>query len=135
MYLVDTSVIIDFLRERDNQAVNFFISLLEQDMPFGITSIIYQEVLQGAKSIQDFNKLRDFLGSLIFYFPKDSVLSYAAAANIYFDCRKKGVTIRSTIDCLIVQIAIEHNLQLLHNDNDFIQIANVVPALKIVGMT
>ena len=41
-------------------------------------------------------------------------------------CRKKGLTIRSTIDCLIAQIAIEHDLLLLQNDKDFVHMASIV---------
>jgi hypothetical protein len=54
------------------------------------------------------------------------VKTYEDAARIYFYCRKKGITIRSTIDCLIAQIALDQNLLLLHNDKDFDAIAPIV---------
>jgi len=57
--------------------------------------------------------------------------SYANAARIYFDCRRKGVAIRSTLDCLIAEIAMEHNLILLHDDVDFCHMATVITDLKI----
>jgi len=38
--------------------------------------------------------------------------------------QKKGITIRKTIDCLIAQTAIDHQLILLHHDNDFDKIAS-----------
>jgi predicted nucleic acid-binding protein len=60
----------------------------------------------------------------------DPVESFARAARIYFDCKKKGITIRSTIDCLIAQTALEHDLFLLHNDTDFDAMASVI-RLKI----
>jgi predicted nucleic acid-binding protein len=56
---------------------------------------------------------------------------FASAARIYSRCRKAGFTIRSTIDCLIAQIAIEQELPLLHSDRDFDQIAAIVPELVI----
>jgi predicted nucleic acid-binding protein len=65
-----------------------------------------------------------------FYGLRDEKKSYAAAARIYFDCRKKGITINSTVDCLIAQTAIENDLTLLHNDADFDRIQRVAP-LKI----
>jgi hypothetical protein len=65
-----------------------------------------------------------------FFHPKDPVDSFAEAARIFFLCRKKGLTIRSAIDCLIAQIAMEHDLLLLHSDQDFHLMANVIP-LKI----
>lgn len=57
--------------------------------------------------------------------------SYSQAANIYFTCRRKGITVRSTVDCVIAQIAIEHELILLHNDKDFENIAKVFPDLNL----
>lgn len=127
MLLVDTSVLIDFLKGEKNEPCRKFQKALESAVPFGITSQIFQEVLQGAKSIHEFNKLHRYLASQIFFHPKYAVESYTQAAKIYFKCRKKGFTIRSTIDCLIAQITIEHNLALLHNDNDFKAIATVIP--------
>ncbi|MGH8718041.1 MAG: type II toxin-antitoxin system VapC family toxin [Burkholderiales bacterium] len=131
MYLVDTSVWIDFLRKRDNPPVARFLELTEQSIPFGITGVIYQEVLQGAETERDFERLRDHLSTQRFYHPHDPVTSYLGAAQLYFQCRRQGVTLRSTIDCLIAQIAIEYELKLLHNDSDFERIANVVSDLKL----
>ena len=62
----------------------------------------------------------------------DEKESYAAAARIYFDCRKKGITVNSTVDCLIAQTAIENDLTLLHNDADFDRMRKVA-LLKIYG--
>ena len=45
------------------------------------------------------------------------------AVNLYRHLRKKGITIRKSVDCLIASYAILANMGLLHNDNDFTQIA------------
>ncbi|MCK5488248.1 MAG: PIN domain-containing protein, partial [Desulfobacterales bacterium] len=50
---------------------------------------------------------------------------YISAAQLYRTCRKRGITIRKTVDCLIAQTAIEHGVPLLHNDKDFDRIASV----------
>lgn len=55
--------------------------------------------------------------------------SYEAAARLLVRCRRKDVTIRSTVDCLIAQVAIEHELYLVHNDRDFDYIAKVIPGI------
>lgn len=133
MYLIDTSVWVDYLRRIDSSSAHYLNKLLSQNIPFGLTSAIYQEILQGAPSKNIFDGLADSLSTERFYLPKDPVLSYQAAAQIYFACRKKGITVRSTIDCLIAQIAIENNLQLLHNDKDFLHIQKIVPELKLVS--
>jgi predicted nucleic acid-binding protein len=49
---------------------------------------------------------------------------------MYFDCRRAGITLRSSIDCTIAQIAVEHGAALLHNDRDFERIGRVVPRLR-----
>jgi len=126
MILVDTSVLIDFLKGNQNPQTKKLRQIISNNIPFGITSLIMQEVLQGVKDESEFNKVEKYLTSLEFYHPKDQINSFTAAAKIYFDLRRKGVTIRSTIDCLIVQIALENNLALLHNDNDYKKIITFV---------
>ena len=130
MILVDTSVLIGFFKGSKDEPISRFKLVLEQGLNFGITSHIFQEVLQGAKSDKEYNLLRRYLETQRFFHPKDPIDSFAEAARIFFNCRKKGLTIRSTIDCLIAQIALEHDLLLLHSDQDFHLMAKVIP-LKI----
>jgi hypothetical protein len=132
MYLVDTSVWISYLRQERNNAVDYLMMLLDKKASFGISSLIYQEIIQGAHSKKDLLSLIKYFTTQLFYHPEDSIQSYQAAAEIYFNCRSKGITIRSTIDCIIAQIAIENDLLLLHNDKDFIQIKKVTPKLQLV---
>ena len=133
MVLVDTSVIIDYFQGNENNAILRFQYILDNNIPFGINSLIYQEVLQGAKTEKDFDKIKKYLKTQKFYSLKDEKESYASAARIYFKCKKKGITINSTIDCIIAQTAIENNLYLLHNDSDFDNITKVVD-LKIFNL-
>jgi len=126
MILVDTSVLIDFFKGHKNNSCQKFALILRQDIPFGINSFIFQEVLQGAKSIKEFTTLKKYLETQRFYHLNDPVDSFAKAARIYFNCQKQGITIRSTIDCLIAQTALEHDLFLLHNDNDFTVMTAVI---------
>lgn len=136
MYLVDTSVWIDYLRDKvDNLAVQRFVDILEEGMPFGINGLICQEILQGASSKAAFDELADYLSTQRFYSLLDERVGHQLAAALYFDCRRKGITIRNTVDCLIAQTAIEHDLILLHNDTDYVHLAKMVPALKIYPAT
>jgi len=127
MILVDTSVLIDFFKGTKNVESRKFESVLEKKIPFGINSFIFQEVLQGAASEKEYHLLKNYLSTQRFYNPTDSIESYARAAAIYVDCRKKGITIRSTIDCIIAMTALEHELFLLHNDNDYVLMKKVIP--------
>lgn len=130
MYLIDTSAWIDSLRQIDNAPARFFKKLIADRALFGLTGAIFQEVLQGARTAQDFATLKTYLGSLAFYHPLDPVETYAEAAGLYRRYRTQGITVRSTLDCLIARIAVEHDLVLVHNDRDFTAIATVAPDLK-----
>jgi predicted nucleic acid-binding protein len=52
------------------------------------------------------------------------------AARIFFDCRRHGLTVRSSVDCLIAAHAIEAKATLLHNDEDFERIRKVRKGLR-----
>jgi predicted nucleic acid-binding protein len=127
MILVDTSILIDYLRGADNAGVGRFQQILDNNIPFGITPLTYLEVLQGTRTEKDFATVKSYLETHRFFALLDAKESYAAAARIYFDCRKKGITINSTVDCLIAQTAIENDLSLLHNDADFDRMRRVAP--------
>ena len=130
MILVDSSVLIDFLKGRENSPVNRFIEVLDRGIPFGISPIAILEVLQGAATEKDYSTLRDYLGSQTVYGLEGGLESYARAAKIFFNLRRKGMSVRSSMDCLIAQTAVEHGLHLLHNDSDFDRIAKV-SSLKV----
>lgn len=132
MVLVDTSVLIDYLRGAENAAVDRFRQVLDRMVPFGISPLTYLEVLQGTRTEKDYRTVKSYLETHRFYGLRNEKESYAAAARIYFDCRRKGITINSTVDCLIAQTAIENDLTLLHNDVDFELMRRVAP-LKIYG--
>jgi len=127
MILVDTSILIQFFKGANTEGCAKFIGALQRGVPFGINSLIFQEVLQGAGSEKEFSTLKRYLETQRFYHLNDPIESFAKAAKIYLDCRKKGITIRSTIDCLIAQTALENGLLLLHEDNDFNLMAKVIP--------
>ncbi len=130
MILVDASVLIDYLSGREGRPAERFQEVLDQEVPFGLSPLTFLEVLQGAAAEKDFKKLREYLGSQTIYDVREGTASYARAARLYFDLRRKGVTVGSTLDCLIAVTAMEHDLYLFHNDADFDRIAKAAP-LKI----
>lgn len=127
MILVDTSVLIDFLQGRDTPAAARLQSLEEEGTPFAVPALCCQEVLQGAKDEKEWRLLGEYLGSQTVVLPCDPRSTHVAAARIFFDCRRKGLTIRSSIDCLIAQLAIEEGAVLLHDDGDFDHIQKIRP--------
>ncbi len=54
MILVDTSVLIHFLKGVDSESSRKFRMVLERRIPFGINSLIFQEILQGAGSEKEY---------------------------------------------------------------------------------
>ena len=94
---------------------------------------VYQEALQGA-SDEEFGLLRRLLLRLEMLDANVPFERYSYAVDLYGRCRKKGLTIRSSVDCLIAATAIMHDVPVLHNDRDFDHIARVAP-LKSVRVT
>ena len=80
---------------------------------------IIQEILQGIKEDAVYEEVYESLVNLpILSNPLWCDISIEAA-KIYRSGRKKGYTIRSSVDCLIAAIAIRNTVSVLHNDRDF----------------
>jgi len=133
MILIDTSVLVDYFKGIESRPAKLFDELMENGIPYGINNFVYQELLQGSRTIDEFNTLKEYLETIPFYDLQYGKESYEKAAFLHFQCRRNGITIRSTIDLLIAEIAIENNLLLLHNDEDFDNIGKVIKELRIYG--
>lgn len=117
MTLVDSSVWIDYFNGRVNRQTDLLDRMLETE-PVLTGDLILAEVLQGFRDEKDFVKARDLLLNL----PYMDMLGRSAAiraAENYRLMRKKGVTIRKTIDVLIASFCVANGISLLHNDANF----------------
>ncbi len=132
MILVDTSVWVDFLRGVNSIQRRTLHRLIEDEEDISITEIILAEVLQGIKEDKDFKRVKDYLLEFPIYRP-NGIETYLKAAGIYRDCRKRGRTVRKTVDCIIAAICMENDLTLLHKDSDFnhIEACTVLKCYKI----
>ena len=124
MILVDTSVWVEILRDSVGQVVNAFKERVGSDNCV-LCRFNQLELLQGAKDENEWNLLSDYL-STQYYLEADEE-TWLSAARIYFDLRRKGITINSPLDCCIAQIAMEHGALLLHRDKDFEKISRIRP--------
>ncbi|MBW1772113.1 MAG: PIN domain nuclease [Deltaproteobacteria bacterium] len=124
MILVDTSVWIEILRDKTGNIVNAFHERIGTDN-YVMSRFNQLELLQGAKNQREWEILDDYLWSQ--YYLEASESTWREAARIYFELRKKGVTINSPVDCCIAQIAMEHGAFLLHRDKDFERISRIRP--------
>ena len=84
---------------------------------------IVQEILQGIKQEEKFAKLKDSMLAMKNTQESIGVDDFLAAADIYRVGRKRGLKIRSSMDCLIASLAIKHKVPVWHNDRDFDYIA------------
>lgn len=117
MLVVDTTVWVDYFNGVENPQTNYLDAILNQT-PILIGDLIMTEVLQGFRHDPDFEKVRRMLGKFIQVDMVGPTLAVQSARNYRF-LRKKGITVRKTIDSLIATYCIENDHELLHNDSDF----------------
>lgn len=117
MILVDTSVWIDYFNGKMNIHTDKLDKLLSSEQVI-MCDIILVEILQGFRKDLDYNKAKEVLDFLNCYSISNKKIAIQSAENFRY-LRKKGITIRKTIDMLIGTFCIENKIPLLHNDNDF----------------
>jgi predicted nucleic acid-binding protein len=122
MLLIDTSVWISVFRDRSGQ-VRQQLETLIANREILLTRFTQLELLQGSLNEQEWTILSTYLKVQDYVELRPS--SWQAAARIYYDLRRQGLTVRSPIDCCIAQAALENDLLLIHNDRDFETIAQV----------
>ena len=117
MILVDSSVWIDYFRGATTRQTEALDRLLGR-APLSTGDLIVAEVLQGFTRDRDFNLAKDLLMSLEIVEIGGVEVAIRAARN-FRHLRRKGVTVRKTIDTLIATRCIESGYALLHSDADF----------------
>lgn len=129
MIVVDSSVWIDYFNGKKTPQTNWLDSSLG-NIPIIVGDLILTEVLQGFQNDKDFKVARDLLLEMTIMEMGGRDLSIQSALN-YRALRKKGATVRKTIDVMIGTFCIHYRLPLLHDDRDFDPMAKFL-GLKIV---
>jgi len=117
MVLVDSSVWINYFNGNSTWQTEVLDHMLIQ-IPLFTGDLILTEVLQGFKKDSEYNNAKEVLSIL----PCKQMGGYELAiksANNYRKLRKKGITVRKTIDVIIGTFCIHENIPLLHDDKDF----------------
>jgi len=117
--LVDTSVwSLAFRRDAEDTsyAVEVLRSALEGADQVFTTGLVLQELLQGFAGPKARGQLLERFAALAFLQPDRE--DHIHAAEVRNTCRKNGVQI-GTIDALLIQLCLRHDLVLLSTDNDF----------------
>jgi len=117
LILVDSSVWIDYFNGVSSPETQCLHSLLGKEI-LVIGDLILIEVLQGFRLDRDFHTARELLSGLEVFDLCNRGLAIKCADNFRF-LRKKGITVRKTIDVIIATFCIEHGLPLLYADRDF----------------
>ncbi|MDB5515392.1 MAG: PilT protein domain protein [Tardiphaga sp.] len=117
MIVVDSSVWIDFLNGRDAAHVRRLRMVLGADEVI-VGDLMLCEVLQGLDSERAAQEVEALLRRFEIVPMAGDAIAVAAARN-FRSLRKRGITVRKTIDLLIGTWCIENRRPLLHNDSDF----------------
>jgi predicted nucleic acid-binding protein len=117
MVLVDTTVWIDFFAAKSTPEVAELERLLNEEGDICTCGILLTEVLQGIREDEDYQRTLSRFDTFLFL-PMNRQ-AFVRAAGLYRSLRRRGVTIRKPVDCMIASVAIEHDVALLHNDRDF----------------
>lgn len=117
MIIVDSSVWIDYFTGKDTPEADKLDSLLGEELT-ATGDLMLAEVLQGFRTDKDYRQARKLLLSLTVVNMLDTKIALKSATN-FRALRKKGITVRKTIDTIIATYCIENQLSLLHSDRDF----------------
>ena len=122
MILTDTSIWIDLLSSKPTRIIP------AEKLPLLATCPpVIQEVLQGIRDQHAYRKFSEGLSALTIFGNPMPLEIYESAAQIYREGRRHGVTIRSSVDCLIAAVALRHDLVIWHKDRDYDLIAKFRP--------
>ena len=117
MLLVDSTVWIDYFAGRITPETDYLDAALPVRLIL-VGDLILAEVLQGFRRDEDFRRAQTMLGNFIQASMLGPTTAVRSAQN-YRRLRKRGITVRSTIDSIIATFAIEGDHELLHADRDF----------------
>ena len=105
MIVVDSSVWIDYFNGKITTQTNLLDGLLDVEL-IVIGDLILTEVLQGFQHDKDYRQAKTLFGSLAFMDMLGKDIAIKSADN-YRSLRKKGITVRKTIDVIIGTFCIE----------------------------
>ena len=124
MVLIDTSIWINVFKDKQGSYANGLSREID-GRDIVLTRFQQLELLQGCRNESEWQKLSEYLAGQEYLEMRPA--TWQTAARVYYDLRKRGITVRSAIDCCIAQIAIENRVLLIHDDRDFSAIGDYYP--------
>ncbi len=115
--LVDSSVWVDFFNGHPSPQADALARLIREEADVLTCGVVAAEVLQGIRRSKSLTKIERHFREMEWLTPREPE-TYLEAADLYRQLRAKGLTIRSTIDCIIAKLAEENDALLLSKDRD-----------------
>lgn len=115
--LVDTSVWVDFLNGHSSREAETLAQLIRDEAELITCGLVVAEVLQGLRSAKSLSAVASHFREMEWLTPREPE-TYLEAADISRRLRLRGVTIRSTIDCVIANLAANHDALILSKGRD-----------------
>jgi predicted nucleic acid-binding protein len=123
-FLIDTSALIHVLRDKTGLLSAKYDIVVGAEAVY-LSRVTAYELLKGARSQIEWSGLEQMLAAQRIV--ECAIDTWTEAARIVFDMRRTGLTLKNPIDALIAQSAIEHDLTIVHDDQDFELIARLRP--------
>ena len=117
--LVDTSYWIEYFNRPGTERASAVEVLIREDRA-ALTGVILAELLQGARTIDEFSELRSALAAVVWVVTTNE--SYVRAGRLGFELRRRGVTVPTT-DCVIAAVAESVGGRILTLDDHFKELA------------
>jgi len=115
--LVDTSVWVDFFNGHPSRQADTLAQLIRDEADLVTCGLIVSEVLQGLRRARSLEPIETHFREMDWLSPEEPN-TYLEAADLFRRLRGRGVTIRSTIDCVIAILAARHDALILSKDRD-----------------
>lgn len=119
---MDTSVWADLLNGYPSEEGSTLATMIEGNAEICTCGIVVSEVFQGLRRPEGREPLARLFRRLIFLEPS-GIDTYFRAAEVYRRLRERGLTVRSTIDCVVAALAEEYGCFVLARDKDLRRIA------------
>jgi len=115
--LVDTSAWVDFFNGYPSRHAETLAHLIREEVDLVTCGLIVAEVLQGLRKSKSLPKIENHFREMDWLSPKEPD-TYIEAAELFRRLRARGITVRSTIDCVIATLAAQHEALILSKDRD-----------------
>ena len=131
MIVVDSSVWIGYFNGVACPETDYLDAALGREQII-VGDLILAEVLQGFEHDRDYREARSLLRTMEFREMLGYEVAISSAEN-YRTLRKRGITVRKTIDMLIGTYCTLNKLPLLHRDRDFDPMAKYLGLISVAN--